>query len=68
MKQFICMKENHIEILTEEQITERTKGGVFFQQYYEIGREMELMIKLVPKKADETAAPKKKAGKQQQGQ
>ncbi len=63
MKQFICIKDDHIEILNEEQITEKTKNGEFYKSYFEVGREMELMIKLVAKKTDTPA--KKKTAKTQ---
>jgi hypothetical protein len=59
MKQYICIKEGSVVILTEDEISEKTRAGEFFQQYYELGREMELMIKLVPRK--EAKPVKKKA-------
>gem|GEM_PF-2107569 len=49
MKQFVCMREGQIQILSEEEIVERIKKGEFFQTYFEVGREMELLIKLAPK-------------------
>lgn len=49
MKQFVCIREGQIQILNEEEIVERVKKGEFFQTYFEIGREMELVIKLAPK-------------------
>ena len=49
MKQYVCVTDGKTEILSEEQITEKVKAGQFYQQYYEIGKEMELVIKLIPK-------------------
>jgi len=50
MKKYVCMREGQVEILTDEQITEKTKVGEFFKEYFELGKEMELVIKLLPKK------------------
>ncbi len=55
MKKYVCMREGQVEILTDEQITEKTKAGEFFKEYFELGKEMELVIKLLPKK---NAVPK----------
>ena len=61
MKQYICIREGNIELLKEEELVEKTKNGEFFQSYFEVGREMEISIKLVPKK--KPGADKKKAVK-----
>lgn len=59
MKQYICMREGNIELLTEEELVAKTKKGEFFQSYFEVGREMEISIKLVPKKTTAPADKKK---------
>jgi hypothetical protein len=61
MKQFICIREGQIQILSEEDLIGKIKNGEFYQTYFEVGREMDLLIKLVPK-VDETATKAKPAG------
>lgn len=61
MKRYVCIKEGTIEMLSEEEIIERTKNGEFFQEYFEVGREMEIMIKLSPKKSTSSSSSKKKS-------
>ena len=61
MKQYVCIREGNVQILNEEEIVERTKQGEFFQTYFEVGREMEIQIKLAPKKVDGVGASKKKS-------
>ncbi|MDX9702795.1 MAG: hypothetical protein RBU23_07110 [Candidatus Auribacterota bacterium] len=56
MKQYVCIREGNIQILSEEEIVQRTKQGEFFQSYFEVGREMEIMIKLAPKQTASTGA------------
>jgi hypothetical protein len=71
MKRYACLFGETIQIKTEEEITEHLlSGGEMFEQIIELGREMEIQIKLVPssgpKPAKETddngisAKPKKK--------
>lgn len=57
MKNYVCIKENQIDILSEEQITEKVKAGEFYKEYFEIGKEMELVIKLIAK--SQVKKPKK---------
>ncbi len=61
MKQYVCIREGNVQILNEEEIVERTKQGEFFQTYFEVGREMEIQIKLAPKKIAGATTAKKKA-------
>ncbi|MCB9637667.1 MAG: hypothetical protein H6728_17590 [Myxococcales bacterium] len=70
MKRYACIVEDQIQIKTEEEITEHLLGGgEMFEQIIELGREMEIQIKLVPssnksKSSDDdngiSAKPKKK--------
>lgn len=63
MKQYVCIKEGTIEILNEDQIGEKTRNGEFYQTYFELGREMQLMIKLIPKKDTPVSSKKKSESK-----
>lgn len=55
MKRFVCVREEQILLLGEEEIMEHLLQGHIFDEIFELGREMELQIRLVPskgKKAD----------------
>jgi len=51
VKQYVCIQENQSQVLTEEEITENLLQGVKFEEIFEIGREMEVQIRLVPAKS-----------------
>lgn len=48
VKQYACLREGRIVLLTEEEIKQHLLRGEMFEQIFEIGREMEIQIKLVP--------------------
>jgi len=50
MKQYVCIREEQILVLTEEEIRDHLFKGVMFEDIYELGRGMELQIRLVPAK------------------
>ncbi len=59
MKKYACItKEGKIEILTEEQILQFLLQGVLFEEIYELGKKMEIQIKLVPAKKNSSDSPK----------
>lgn len=57
MKQYACVREGQVEILTEEDITTQTLQGTVFEQIFELGKEMEIQIRLVNKKTTSTDTP-----------
>ena len=50
MKQYVCIREEQILVLTEEEIKEHLFDGVMFEDIYELGKGMEIQIRLVPSK------------------
>jgi hypothetical protein len=48
MKRFVCVREDQTMLLTEEEITQHLLNGQMFEEIYELGRQMELQIRLVP--------------------
>ena len=50
MKRFVCIREDEIALLTEEEITQKLLEGTMFDDIFELGRGMELQIRLVPSK------------------
>ncbi len=50
VKRYICIREEDVEVLTEEQIKEKLLEGIKFDEIFEMGREMEVQIRLVPAK------------------
>jgi hypothetical protein len=59
MKQFVCMRDGEIALLTEEEITQRLLEGTMFDEIFELGRGMELQIRLVPAKKTKKQAKAK---------
>ena len=63
VKKFVCISQDKAEILTEDEVAARALEGEVYDQMYEVGREMELQIRLVPKKSKAAEAPTpKKSG------
>lgn len=58
MKQFACIIDEKVTVLNEEEVTEHILQGERFEHIFELGREMEIQIRLVPTK--KTAAKKAK--------
>ena len=49
MKRYACIAKEQIQLLTEEEITAHLlRGGEMFESIIELGREMEIQIKLIP--------------------
>lgn len=60
MKRFVCVREDQMMLLTEEEIMEHLLQGQIFDEIFELGREMELQIRLVPSKGKKaTEKPEK---------
>lgn len=56
MKRFVCIREDEIALLTEEEITKKLLEGTMFDEIFELGRGMELQIRLVPAKKNKAKA------------
>lgn len=50
MKRYVCISDNEITLLNEEEITTQLLQGTMFDEIFELGRAMELQIRLVPAK------------------
>jgi len=61
MKRFVCIQEDDISLLTEEEITQQLLQGTMFDEIFELGRAMELQIRLVPSKKAKAKKDKPKA-------
>ena len=48
VKRYVCSRDDEIKILDEEEITQHLLDGVMFDEIFELGREMEVQIRLVP--------------------
>ena len=57
MKRFVCIQEDDIRLLNEEEITQQLLQGTMFDEIFELGRPMELQIRLVPAKKTKDKAP-----------
>ncbi len=51
MKRYVCVREEQILLLSNEEITQHLLKGQMFDEIFEVGREMELQIRLVPSKS-----------------
>lgn len=51
MKRYVCIREEQVLLLFEEEITQHLLKGQMFDEIFELGREMELQIRLVPSKS-----------------
>lgn len=48
LKRYACVNEDQILLLTEEEITQHLLEGIMFEEIIELGRTMEVQIRLVP--------------------
>ena len=61
VKRYACIREEKVVIITEAEITERVLGGERFDDIFEVGRQMEIQIRLVPTKKSDVKKAKKAA-------
>lgn len=50
MKRYVCVRNDEVLLLEETEIIQHLLKGAMFDEIFEVGKEMELQIRLVPSK------------------
>lgn len=55
IKRYACIQEDSVAVLTEEEITQQLIEGEAYDEIFELGRKMEIQIRLVPVKKEKSS-------------
>ncbi|TNE47927.1 MAG: hypothetical protein EP343_17775 [Deltaproteobacteria bacterium] len=56
MKRYVCVREDEVLLLEEDEIIQHLLKGAMFDEIFELGKAMELQIRLVPSKNKNTSS------------